>query len=84
MSPSRNFSQTFLDLSFLFQKHLIFKKHFRPLCVVFESFHKERRCKLFPESFAASILAFAEPTESSDINCLPTYYIYMNGFRRCS
>ena len=43
------------------------------------AFAREHYYKLFRKSFAASILAFAEP---SDINSLTTQY--MSGFRRCS
>ena len=51
----------------------------RHITLLSRTFAREHCYKLFRKSFAASILAFAEP---SDINSLTTQY--MSGFRRCS
>ena len=51
----------------------------RHITLLSRAFAREHYYKLFRKSFAASILAFAEP---SDINSLTTQY--MSGFRRCS
>ena len=51
----------------------------RHITLLSRAFAREHYYKLFRKSFAASILAFAEP---SHINSLTTQY--MSGFRRCS
>ena len=51
----------------------------RHITLLSRAFAREHYYKLFRKSFAASILAFAEP---SDINPLTTQY--MSGFRCCS
>ena len=51
----------------------------RHITLLSRTFAREHCYKLFRKSFAASILAFEEP---SDINSLTTQY--MSGFRRCS
>ena len=50
----------------------------RIVMLLLRAFAREHYYKLFHKSFAASILAFAEP---SDIIARTQY---MNGFRRCS